>query len=150
MVHASDRTLTSLTPVPHPHRGVGGRPKPVRIRHRIPPPWARRRVSTDFILGASAPSPAHHDILQGFSWSCLSIRAQVRELPFDWFLRSPSGGGAGAPSGSHRGSLRARPYAFTTDLGIGAMVGGSGTAGRDARGPVPLSNWLTEIGFQIQ
>ena len=98
-----------------------------------PPPLARRRVSTDLILGAPAPSPAHHAIFRGFSWSCLSNRAQVRELPFDRFLRTPAGGGAGAPRGSHHGSLSPRHDAVTTHLGIGAKSGGSGTAGRDAR-----------------
>ena len=84
--------------IPYPRGGVGGRPNPVRIRHVIPPHLARRRVSTDLIPGAPAPSPAHHDRLRGLSWPCQLIEAQVRELPLDWFLRTPAGRGAGGVS----------------------------------------------------
>ena len=86
-----------------------GATKPVRIRHVIPPPWARWRVSAALIPGAPAPSPAHHAMVRGFSWSCLLIEAQVRGRSSDRFLRNPAGGGAGAPRGSRRGSLSARP-----------------------------------------
>ena len=96
--------------------GGGARaPGGLTMRHFVlaptpsPPAWARRRVSTDLILGAPAPSPAHHGIFQGFSWSCLLIEAQVRGRSSDRFLRNPAGGGAGAPRGSRRGSLSARP-----------------------------------------
>ena len=106
-----------------PHRGVGRRPKPVRIRHSIPPALALRRVSTDLILGAPAPTPAHHDILQGFSSSCLSIRAQVRGLPFDWFLRNPAGGVSPRVTSCSPPTLSPPPWArrrVSTDLILGA------------------------------
>ena len=148
-----------------------GRPKPVRIRHVIPPPWAYRRVSTDLILGAPAlpggvatghfvpaptpsppplarrwvstdlilgapapspaPSPAHHDIVRGISWPCQLIEAQVRELPFDCFMRRSAGGGAAAPRVRRHGSLSPRHSAVTTNSGPSVGVHGPhpGSAG---------------------
>ncbi len=50
--------------------------------------WERRR-----------PRRPNTTYREAFSSSCLSIRAQVGELPFDWFLRNPAGGGAHACGG---------------------------------------------------
>ena len=63
----------------------------------------------------------------------------------------PVGGGPRTSSREpQQESLSPRPDAVTTHLGIGAKSGGSGTAGRDARGPVPLSTWLTALRLQIR
>ena len=95
MVPASDRTLTSLIPCLSPSPRIWGATKARPDQARHSGILGRRRVSTDLILGAPALPGAHHAILRGFSSSCLSIEAQVREVQLDWFLRNPAGALAG-------------------------------------------------------
>ena len=99
-----------------------------------PPTWARRWVSTDLILGAPAPSPAHHHIVRGISWPCQWIEAQVREVSCRCFLRNPAGGGAAAPRVRRHGSLSPRHSAVTTNSGPSVGVHGPhpGSAGARA------------------
>ena len=141
---ANDRPLVPLS-----LRAIRRGPKAVRIRHVIPPHWACRRVSTDLILGAPAPSPTHHDPLRGISWSLLSIEAQVREIALGSLRRSPAGEGAGALRGDPPRITECSPYTLATELGGYPKLAGSGSASGDARGPVPRSDRLASRDFRI-